>query len=577
MRAIARSVRLVVLGASLGALIGRLAEPGGRARATPRASASANDKCPDSGTADEARAAPTATGTRIGQQLDRGDGARLPPAVHPSPTPAADAELLEGQGPPQPRGPGRTGAALVALGGSAGTAGLEEAKPWERAPETSLSHSLRALAALCVFGLSALIVWHIVSKLLRYGTDGLGVFYTLTVTTYVFSRFVFAAIYRPPRERGLEPSVAIVVPSYNEGEAVARTIHSCLGLDYPAEKLELVVINDGSTDDTWEQMLAAASLYPEGRIRCVDLGSNQGKRAAMAAGIRATSAEVLVFVDSDSMPAPRAVRKIVQGLSDPKVGAISGLTHVRNAEANLLTRMQAARYYISFQLLKAAESVVSAVSCCSGCFAAYRRSAVLDVLEQWEHQVYLGVECTYGDDRALTNMILRKGWKAIYDAEAEAWTDAPERYPKFFRQQLRWKKSWAREGPILAAHLWRTRPLAFPAALAATLCGLLSPFVVVWNVVVQPLRIDLLPTFYLLCLYLMSITYALMYRALRSDGVWKHGIAATFFYVSFSLQLVWAILRIRDGKWGTRGEPPSCGEDGEGDAAPDGYGAVVAV
>lgn len=429
-------------------------------------------------------------------------------------------------------------------------------RPWERVPERSLSRLLRVGAALAVFALCALIVWHISDKFMRDGMHGLGSIYTIAITTYVFSRFLLAAFYSPPEAVGLEPSIAIVVPAYNESDAVARTIHSCLGLDYPAEKMEVVVINDGSSDDTWEHMQRAAALYPPGRVRCVDLGSNQGKRAAMAAGIRATQAETLVFVDSDSMPAPSAVRKLVQGFADPKVGAISGLTHVRNADANVLTRMQAARYYISFQLLKAAESVVSAVSCCSGCFAAYRRSAVVPILEGWEHQRYLGVECTYGDDRALTNMLLKSGWKAIYDSEAEAWTDAPHRYGKFFNQQLRWKKSWAREGPILSAHLWRSRPLAFPAALVATLSGLLSPVVVLWNLAWEPLGRGLNPSFYLLCLYLMSIIYALMYRALRSDGVWLYAIAATFFYISFSLQLFWAILRIRDGKWGTREQTP---------------------
>src|SRR5262249_11996940 len=129
---------------------------------------------------------------------------------------------------------------------------------------------------------------------------------------------------------------------------------------------------------------------------------------------------------------------------------------------------------------------------------------------------------------------------------------APDQYKKFFRQQLRWKKSWAREGPILASHLWRTRPLAFPATLAATLSGILSPIVILWNVAWEPLKLASAPTFYLLCLYLMSITYALMYRALRKDGIWIYAIASTFFYVSFSLQLFWAILRVRDAKWGTR-------------------------
>ena len=428
-----------------------------------------------------------------------------------------------------------------------------ELLPWEVYHPRRLSRLTRAGAALAVFALCTLIVWHLTSKYLHNGF-GITSIYTIMVTSYVFSRFFFAACYRPPKNVGFEPSIAIVVPAYNEGDAVGRTVQSCLGIDYPKDKVEVVVINDGSTDDTWEHILAAAARDPE-HVRCVDLGSNQGKRAAMAAGIRATTAEVLIFIDSDSMPAPQAVRKLVQGLSDRRVGAVAGLTYVRNAETNLLTRMQAARYYISFQLLKAAESVFGAVSCCSGCFAAYRRSAIEPILDGWEHQRFLGVTCTYGDDRALTNMVLRRGWRAIYDSEAEAWTDAPDRYGKFFRQQLRWKKSWSREGPILASHLWRTRPLAFPSALCAAICGLLSPWIVLWNIVVAPITHDVRPTFYLLCLYLMSIIYALLYRSLRDDGIWRYAIISTFFYIAFSFQIIWAILRIRDGKWGTRDDP----------------------
>ena len=430
--------------------------------------------------------------------------------------------------------------------------GVTEAQPWERGRETPLSRSMRWAAALVTAGLCAMLIAHIVTRLRTAGFDSFGSFYTLLITSYVFSRFLLAAIYSPPKDAGLEPTIAIVVPAYNESEAVARTIHSCLGLDYPTEKLEVVVINDGSDDDTWEHMLRAAGGYAPGRVRCVDLGSNQGKRAAMAEGIRQTDAEVLVFVDSDSMPAPWSVRKLIQGFADPKVGAISGLTYVRNADTNVLTRMQAARYYISFQLLKTAESVVGAVSCCSGCFAAYKRAAVIPLLEKWEHQKFLGAECTHGDDRALTNQVLKSGWKAIYDAEAEAWTDAPDRYKKFFKQQLRWKKSWSREGPILATHIWRSHPIAFPAVLIATLSGLASPVVALMNILYLPLTKGIAPFFYALCLYLMSMTYALMYRSLRSDGNWRYTIVATFFYVSFSLQLIWAILRIRDGNWGTR-------------------------
>ena len=424
------------------------------------------------------------------------------------------------------------------------------AQPTGAAQRTSTPMRIAAIGVL--LGVLSLIAWHVVRKTVQLHPDSLTGLYTILISGYVLSRFALAALYRPPKDVGLEPECAVIVPAYNESEAVARTIHALMALDYPASKLEIVVINDGSSDDTWEQMTKAAAQYEPGRVRLVDLGSNQGKRAAMAAGIRATSAEILVFVDSDSVPAPDGLRRLVQGFADERVGAISGLTYVRNVGTNVLTRMQAARYYISYQLLKAAESALGAVACCSGCFAAYRRVAVIDLLEGWEHQRFLGVECTYGDDRALTNMVLRSGWTTIYDARAEAWTDAPEHYRKFFKQQLRWKKSWAREGPLLLSHVWRTRLRAFPSVLVNTIAGLLSPVIIVWNLIHPFAKPGVLPVVYALGLYLVSMAYGLLYRALRRDGLWRHAFLGTFFYVAFSAQLLWAIVRIRDGQWGTR-------------------------
>jgi hyaluronan synthase len=465
------------------------------------------------------------------------------------------------------------------------------------------STSVRVATTGVLLGVLLLIAWHVVRKVTQLRLDSLTALYTIVICGYVLSRFLLAALYRPPRDAGIEPRCAVIVPAYNEGAAVARTIHALMALDYPPDKLEVVVVDDGSSDDTWQHMTAAAAAYPDvrlgprhdptgapcppaeraggyreavqgrpaepagdcpycqwryrgagrSRVRCIRLGANRGKRAAMAAGIRATSAPILVFVDSDSLPARDGVRRLVQGFADPTVGAISGLTYVRNAEVNLLTRMQAARYYVSFQLLKAAESALGAVACCSGCFAAYRREAVAAVLPAWEHQRFLGVECTYGDDRALTNMVLRRGWRAVYDRRATAWTEVPERYRTFFRQQLRWKKSWAREGPILLSHVWRTRPLAFPSVLVNTVAGLLSPLIVAWNLLHPLLHRGALPLVYALGLYLVSMAYGLLYRALRRDGLWAYAFFGTFFYVAFSAQLLWAILRIRDGKWGTRG------------------------
>jgi hyaluronan synthase len=375
--------------------------------------------------------------------------------------------------------------------------------------------------------------------------------YTIIVCSYVVSRFALAAVYRAPRDVGLVPTVAIVVPTFNEGPAIARTIHACRAVDYPAEKLALIMVNDGSSDDTWLHMTEAAAQFPKGSVKCLDLPANRGKRVAMAAGIRAASADIVVFVDSDSTPGPGAVRKIVQGFADPRVGAVCGLTNTRNVDENLLTRLQQGRYYISFQLLKSAESVLGAVACCSGCFSAYRKSALIEVLEDWENQRFLGVPCTYGDDRALTNRVLKRGWITRYDCQAEAFTDVPDWYGKFFRQQLRWKKSWAREGPILLGHIWRSRPIAFPSVLLQTLTGLLSPFILIYNIL-YPVFTGVFPLLYVVGLYLIAGAYAIMYWTHRNDRLWPYAFLATLLYIVLSPQLIWAYLRIRDGNWGTR-------------------------
>lgn len=412
---------------------------------------------------------------------------------------------------------------------------------------------VRLVARLGVFAVCGLLAWHLVvrtGEIMRSSTFMAA--YTILIGGYVLSRFVLAALYRAPRPSTIEPTVAVIVPAYNEGAAIARTIAACSNQTYPAEKVEIICVDDGSADDTWVHMNeAAAAVGP--RVRCIALGHNQGKRAAMAAGYRASTAEILVFVDSDSMPAVDGIRRIVDGFGRRKVGAVAGLTHARNAEANALTRMQAARYYVSYQLLKSAESVVGAVACCSGCFSAYRREALDPVMATWEHQRFLGVECTYGDDRSLTNMVLRDGWHSIYHSKAEAWTEVPETYRVFFRQQLRWKKSWVREGPILMTHIWRHRPLAFPAVLIATLAGLISPIVVMYNVVWSPVSTAAWPVVYGLGLFLVAMGYGLLHRSMRDGANWVWAVIGTFFYLLFSAQVIWAVLRVRDGSWGTRG------------------------
>ncbi len=108
-----------------------------------------------------------------------------------------------------------------------------------------------------------------------------------------------------------------------------------------------------------------------------------------------------------------------------RVAAVTGQADVQNPGTNLLTRLQQVRYFAAFRVIKAAESRYGAVTCASGCFSAYRRSDLLHVLPEWENQRFLGQEATFGDDRALTNALLRRGLQVRYQSTAVSATLVP--------------------------------------------------------------------------------------------------------------------------------------------------------
>jgi hyaluronan synthase len=378
--------------------------------------------------------------------------------------------------------------------------------------------------------------------------------YGLVVATYIVSRFVFALFYRSAKDVGLEPHVAIVMPGFNEQDAIANSLRSLLALDYPAAKLELVAVNDGSTDNTLAEMRKVAA-GAGGRVNVIDLGTNQGKRAAMAAGIRATEAEIIAFVDSDSVLEPDALRILVQGFADERVGAICGHADVLNLRDTWLTKMQAVRYFVAFKVVKAAESVFSAVTCCSGCFSAYRREAIMPHLDWWEDQHFLGRPSTFGDDRSLTNCVLRD-WKVRYEARAVSHTLVPDRFKQFMVQQLRWKRSWTRESLIVSKFIWRKHPIAALSTYVGAILPLIAPIIAVRTLLVAPVVFGAgAPLVYIVGIYSMAVAYGLYYviRKPRYDGLWIYGIVFCFFYVFFLLwQTYWAIATARSASWGTR-------------------------
>jgi hyaluronan synthase len=440
----------------------------------------------------------------------------------------------------------------------------------DRRPGNWSDHIGRVVAAVYLVGLLAAVIAYKAAFLEVLRSEPFFAAYGIVVCSYIVSRFIFSAFYRPAKPAGLEPRVAIVMPGFNEEAAIGQSLRSLLAVDYPAAKLEIVAVNDGSTDRTLDEMRAVAA-QAGGRVQVIDFKRNRGKRAAMAAGIRATDAEIVAFVDSDSVLEPDALRVLVQGFADPKVGAICGHADVLNLRESWMTKMQAVRYFVAFKVVKAAESIFNAVTCCSGCFSAYRREAILPHLDWWEHQTFLGRESTFGDDRSLTNCVLRT-WKVRYESKAVSHTIVPATFRQFMKQQLRWKRSWTRESLIVGSFIWRKNPIAALCVYVGIALPLIAPVVAVRATVFDPVIAgNGAPLLYAVGVYAMAVAYGLYYlaRQRRYEPLWVFGVVFCFFYLAFLLwQTYYAVLTSRSASWGTR--PATAGME----PAPAPMGAV---
>ena len=175
-------------------------------------------------------------------------------------------------------------------------------------------------------------------------------------TLFYFLVQAFLAVFYHPYPELAEkelPFATVIIPAYNEGKQIASTVESVMKADYPAGKFEVIVINDGSEDDTWAWIEKASSRYP-GRVIAINHAQNCGKKHALCTGIKRARGEVVVTIDSDSEIVPDALRKIVSPFVDPEVGAIAGNVRVMNLKEGCLPKMLDTAFAFGFEFMRAA-------------------------------------------------------------------------------------------------------------------------------------------------------------------------------------------------------------------------------
>jgi hyaluronan synthase len=357
------------------------------------------------------------------------------------------------------------------------------------------------------------------------------------------------------------PKISVIVPAYNEGKQVLDTVRSLMAGDYPADKLQIITIDDGSQDDTWKWIQRSADEFPDHvlALRCPE---NRGKREALYEGFQRATGEVIVTVDSDSEVLPDALRNLVTPLvRDPRVGAVAGNVRVLNHDAGAIPAMLDVTFTTSFELIRATQSEVGVVMCCPGALSAYRRELIVQFQDEWVSQTFLGQPANIGEDRAMTNLVLRMGYEVRFQSNAIVITEVPTRTRQLSRMLLRWARSDVRETLALAQILWR-RPTAWHWGahvnfIAAALSLTLSPVMLAWLVLSAVLAPSML-AWTLLGVMVAAVMPAVVFSHLRDTrGAWWAFPYAVYFLLCLSWIQPYALLTPHHAGWLTRALPRS--------------------
>ncbi|MGE0870866.1 MAG: glycosyltransferase family 2 protein [Kofleriaceae bacterium] len=279
---------------------------------------------------------------------------------------------------------------------------------------------------------------------------------------------------------GYEPTITVVIPLFNEGRSIYDTIVSLVKLDYPQDKLDVTVVDDCSTDDSYEWACKAAREYPN--VRVLKNPYNMGKRKGINHAVRESTAEIIVSVDSDVIVYPTALRELVARFVSPDIAAVGGRVHVSNPNENWLTRMQTIKYYFGQEHLKNLERGVRAVLCLSGCLTAYRRTVLMELEPILENRNILGIPIKYGEDRFLTHQIVKHGYRTVFTLKAMCFTKAATTLRAYFNQQLRWKRSNIVDFIIFTPSAWKMNPLVCLQYLSMLMLLLVYPFVIITHI-----------------------------------------------------------------------------------------------
>lgn len=241
------------------------------------------------------------------------------------------------------------------------------------------------------------------------------------------------------------PMVSIVVPAFNEGKVIQPALRALIELDYP--NFEVIVIDDGSTDDTYEKAMVVAYESLTVPIRVITK-RNAGKAEALNTGMTLARGEFVLNMDGDTKLSRNTLRVCIPHFENPAIGAVAGNVKVVNRE-NIWTNIQSLEYVEGLAMARKAQSFIRSVNIIPGPLGMFRKS-VLQQVGGYDND-------TFAEDCDLTLKLLMRGWHVAYEPNAIAWVETPSGLLDLLKQRYRWTRGILQATKKHSKALWQPR------------------------------------------------------------------------------------------------------------------------
>ncbi|HAM26751.1 MAG TPA: hyaluronan synthase [Microbacteriaceae bacterium] len=228
-------------------------------------------------------------------------------------------------------------------------------------------------------------------------------------------------------------TTSVIVPSYHEDPDI---LMRCLESWRSQNPTEIIIVLDVADTDAFRRVEALG----DSRIRPI-LFHHVGKRSALGVGVREARFELLILTDSDTSWEPELLTNVQMPFADPFVGGVGTQQNVYQRNSSVWRRIADWLVNLRYYNYVPAMGAAGAVPCVSGRTAAYRRSAVLPVLDNLENEFFLGRRCISGDDGRLTWLVLASGYKTVHQSTAKALSMFPASFAAFIKQRVRWSRN----------------------------------------------------------------------------------------------------------------------------------------